>query len=507
MLGNAAIVCLALTSTHAEHQALFGDRAGRSDVATARQAAEPRRFDRVVFGYLPYWSDAADVPWSHLTHLAHFAVSVNTDGSLGDDHGWSGTRGEALVAAGESWGVPVVLVATLFDTNGIGTLLSSAAARTALVDNLLSAVEAQGGRGVNIDFETVPLASKQVFVDFMGELTTAFHAAIPGSHVSLASPAVDWSGAYDFDALALATDGLAIMGYDYYWSGSNPGPCSPVDSGALWGSRNLRWTVNDYLTFGGEANRGRMFLGFPLYGRDWPSTGTSVPGTRTANGTAVLYAACQEELALHGKSWDEDSQTPYAAYMDGSQAHQMFCEDDASLEAKLDLVLEYDLGGVMFWALGYVPPDGALWDAIDTRFAAPNEAPVAAASAPASVTPGTTVTLDASGSYDPDLDPLTFRWLALEGPPVSIDGFAGAIATAELAEAGTYVVEVTVSDGELETSAAVTIVAGTTPPPETAATAPPPADPADACDQGCSALSAPLWLGILAAATLRRRRR
>jgi len=50
--------------------------------------------------------------------------------------------------------------------------------------------------------------------------------------VTLATPAVDWSSAWDFNALATESDGLFIMGYDYYWKGSSTtGPVSPLKGG------------------------------------------------------------------------------------------------------------------------------------------------------------------------------------------------------------------------------------------------------------------------------------
>ena len=92
---------------------------------------------------------------------------------------------------------------------------------------------------------------KENFVTFMTDLT-AFRAAMDESHVSLATPAIDWGGTYDYDALALATDGLMIMGYGYHWSGGNPGPLSPIVGGGIWSQYSLTWTVEDYFTYGGE---------------------------------------------------------------------------------------------------------------------------------------------------------------------------------------------------------------------------------------------------------------
>jgi spore germination protein YaaH len=334
------------------------------------------RFARTIYGYYPYWADHDEnIPWEHLTHLAFFSVTLNPDGSLGDDHNW-GSRGAALVEAGRSHGVKVVLTVTMFDSDEIREVLSTAQNRDRAIDNLLQHVQDAGGQGINIDFEFVPAAQdgespspKQNFVTFMTDLTTAFHAAIENSHVSLATPAIDWGGTYDYDALALSSDGLMIMGYGYHWSGGNPGPLSPIVGGGIWGQYSLTWTIEDYFNYGGEENRSRFILGLPLYGRNWPSTDLTLPGTATAAGPALSLASCDQAF-LAGKLWDETTSTPYKLFMDGDVPTQLFCEDIESMRAKFELIESYNLGGVMFWDVGKVSGNHAVWSEVSTAYAA-----------------------------------------------------------------------------------------------------------------------------------------
>lgn len=73
------------------------------------------------------------------------------------------------------------------------------------------------------------------------------------------------------------------------------------------------------------------------------------------------------------------------------------------------------------------------------------------------VQPGT-VTLNGSGSYDPDGDPLTFQWTQIAGPAVSISGANTAVATFTAADGQSYSFRLTVKDpGGLTATARTTV--------------------------------------------------
>jgi hypothetical protein len=93
-----------------------------------------------------------------------------------------------------------------------------------------------------------------------------------------------------------------------------------------------------------------------------------------------------------------------------------------------------------------------------------NSAPVANAGPNQNVTTGSTVTLVSSGSTDANGDTLTYRWSMASKPTSSVAALSSATAasptfTADLA--GTYVVNLVVNDGKVDSSnvAAVTITA------------------------------------------------
>ncbi|MFB0515566.1 MAG: glycosyl hydrolase family 18 protein [Candidatus Neomarinimicrobiota bacterium] len=322
---------------------------------------------REIIGYLPYWQydSYPNLDYNLLTQINYFSAELDTNGNIINDHNWP--RAE-LINFVHTRGVKVKLCATLFDwggTNKIETLLSSSANRQRAIDNLLAEVQAAGADGVDIDFEPLPASQRDNMVNFMQDLTNAVHNNIPGSLVTMATPAVDWSGAWDYNALARIVDGLFIMAYDYHWSSSpTAGPVSPLD-GFSW---NVRRTVNDYLTKTG-SNSSKIVLGLPYYGYDWPVSSTAKYAATTSTGQSRIYSQASSMAETYGSNWDNNSFTPWFNYQ-SEGIRQVWYDDSLSLSLKYNLALDKDLAGVGMWALGYDGDQLELWGALADHFTA-----------------------------------------------------------------------------------------------------------------------------------------
>lgn len=92
-----------------------------------------------------------------------------------------------------------------------------------------------------------------------------------------------------------------------------------------------------------------------------------------------------------------------------------------------------------------------------------NRAPTADAGANQNVGVNGTITLDGSASSDPDSDDLTYSWVKTSGPSVTLSDATAQSPTFELTGNGTYVFELTVNDGTVNSNVdTVTITAAET---------------------------------------------
>lgn len=333
-----------------------------------------------VMGFMPYWSTStSNIQWDLLTILAYFAAEVDpSTGNLTNLHGWPSS---APIATAHANGVKVLLTATLFGATNISTFLNSASARSNFISQILNQVQSAGADGVCIDFEFPGSSQRTNFTNFITGLANTFHTNIPGSLVTIATPAVDWNGSFDYNSLTNSADYLFIMAYDYHWSGGDPGPVSPLVSEGVWSPDGIsvQKTLNTYI-YGssgvGDTKKNKLILGLPYYGFNWPTTNNCVlPDTKTANATAILYNSAEPNSQVYGKKWDTGfsygpdggSWGPYYCYV--STANQQVWYDDwVSLGVKFGLVNRLGLGGTGMWALNYDGTRTELWEEIRRQF-------------------------------------------------------------------------------------------------------------------------------------------
>ncbi len=348
------LAALPLASVHAEHARVQPRPAEPGARRVVEPPAQVGEYTAWVYGYYAYWhGTVAELPWDRITHLAIFSVDVAADGTISGTEHWTDVADEALALA-EPYGVRVHLAVTSFDADVLDAMLSSPAARTTAVDQLVALVEAHGGHGVSVDFEGMSGDNLGDLPLFVAELAQRVE------DVSVATPAVDWAQAYDYPELAASADALFIMGYDFHWRTSDPGPVAPLFGGAPWGTYALDWSVADYLATGVPPEK--LVLGLPLYGYAWPSVDTTVPGVATDAASSVLFADAKAEALRFGAQWDAPSHTPY--YFPNATT-QTFYDDVASLDERIGWALgEQGLGGVGFWALDYDGGDPELWDMV-----------------------------------------------------------------------------------------------------------------------------------------------
>lgn len=316
--------------------------------------AEGKGLLKTFYGYAPYWVDTTslkNLDWSLITHVAYFAIEINSDGSLGSIPNVANFL--SLINYVHPRGVRVHMTFTIFGNTNVSTFLNNATARQNAIDSIVSFVENYHIEGVNIDFEFVTSSVRDSFTSFIVNLNDALkNQTSRRKDLYIAMPAVpEWYPGYDYTALANNCDGLFIMAYDFHYSGSSTaGPVSPNVPSTFWGNYCVAKTIGSYKT---RCNALKLILGMPYYGYRWPTVSGNIGASTTGTGSAVRASIAMSESWSYGRLWDNYSLTPWYRYQVSNQWYQVWYDDTASIRIKLNMVMDSSIQGAGCWALTY----------------------------------------------------------------------------------------------------------------------------------------------------------
>jgi len=156
----------------------------------------------------------------------------------------------------------------------------------------------------------------------------------------------NWSGAYDYVALASSADFLSLMTYDDPDSDGASAPISFVKS-------SLNYAL-------GQIPASKISLGVPLFYWGWS---TSNPPVRLNSGGT--YEAAMERLADYPsfRGFNSAIGVPWIIYLLNKKTYMIWYEDAQSFSLKASLVNTYHLRGFSAWVLGNEDP--AIWNLLE----------------------------------------------------------------------------------------------------------------------------------------------
>ena len=341
-----------------------------------------------LFGFVPYWqmseATAAYLERVPLSTLALFSVSARRTGALNTgDIGYqriTGDLGRRIIRDAQRRGARVELVFTSFGGQRNGVFLgrlpptsspgaSGGALPTPLpspsqsplppaaapwhrtVAELVELAVDLGVDGINVDVERLDELDRDAYGEFLVALRAALRAVAPDAQVSVATEA-SFRGTGNASAAAAAgVDRIFLMGYDYHWSGSQPGASSPVDRSD--GLYTLRWSITQYVEAG--VPRDRILLGLPLYGMTWRTMGPELSTPVLGSGATWIPGRHLDVLLdpAFRATRDPEQVAEFFLRPEGDAYRWTFYDSPGTLRAKLALARDQGLAGGGFWAIGY----------------------------------------------------------------------------------------------------------------------------------------------------------
>ena len=233
------------------------------------------------------------------------------------------------------------------------TVMNSTSARNKIENQLIAAAIEYSFDGINVDFENISEDAADGYIQFMRELSVMCRKNGIVLSVDVPVP-MDFTAHYNRKDLGEVCDYVMIMGYDEHYAGSE-------EAGSVASLSFEEEGIQNTLQ---EVAAEKVVSGIPFYTRLWCTT-TNEDGTTTVTSEAMGMNQAQQTLENNQveASWDETTGQNYAQF-DGEngELYQIWLEDTESLTKKLELIKNYELGGVAEWKLGL--EDDSVWDLI-----------------------------------------------------------------------------------------------------------------------------------------------
>lgn len=318
-------------------QALFVNR-------NVRNATRSISVSGYAYPFIRPWVLEQTLPF--LSELPIFSYGFTAQGELvppayGED--------EWMIAEAVRFGTKPILTLTPFGPDGnfnnllINSVVNNPAYTEALIQNLLRLMGEKGYQGVDIDFEFILPQDRDAFTAFVGKVAEAMR--MEGYHTSVAlapKTSANQSGLLyegkDYRAIGELADHVLLMTYEWGYTYGPPMAVAPVNQ--------VRRVVEYAVT---EIPPEKIDLGIPNYGYDWP-----LPFERGVTKATTIGNIQAVRIAVENGAeikFDNLSESPYFQYVLNGVEHEVWFEDVRSLNAKFDLIDEYNLRGCGYWQI------------------------------------------------------------------------------------------------------------------------------------------------------------
>ncbi|WKT75711.1 LysM peptidoglycan-binding domain-containing protein [Lysinibacillus fusiformis] len=292
-----------------------------------------------------------------LTYFSPFAYKMKENGTL------QPINDEEMIAAAQAKNIIPMLTLTNFTSTEEGSnlahvVLSNEELRVKVMNNVLQVMKEKGYQVLNIDFENVLPADRENYNAFIQLAADMLHpmgylvstALAPKTSATQVGTLYE---AHDYEAHGRIADFVVLMTYEWGYRFGSPQAISPINE--------MKRVVEYALT---KIPADKILLGFELYARDWLLPHVKGQEAETFSPQEALNRAIKYGATIQ---YDQTAQSPFYRYVDEQgRNHEVWFEDARSAQAKFDMVKQYNLRGISYWALGFPFPQN--WVLLNENF-------------------------------------------------------------------------------------------------------------------------------------------
>jgi len=230
-------------------------------------------------------------------------------------------------------------------------VISSTQKRAEVIRQVMALAAVYELDGINIDFEAIPEADGEYYVQFCKEM--AVYAKQEGLTISADFPVIkSWTRHYNRQDLSKYLDYIIVMAYDEHWGSS---PIAGSVASKTWTDEGIYDTMQ-------EVPKEKIIIGIPFYTRLWMEE--EVDGDIKVSSKAFGMDYAKNYMDEKGVQWEwlDDIGQYYAEYSEDNIRYRMWLESIESVKMRMEIAADYDIGGVAGWRIGF--ENDGIWEII-----------------------------------------------------------------------------------------------------------------------------------------------
>ncbi len=223
-------------------------------------------------------------------------------------------------------------------------ILTNAAKRDRLINDVIKQLQVNNFVGINVDFEELNETSDEPLINFQKELYTRLKA----KGFLVTQDVVPFNNDYNYKSLVQYNDYIFVMAYDQFSNTTGPGP--------ICDQKWIEWAVDEAAK---KIPANKLILALAAYGYDWPKNSAALDPPLTYQ--QALITARESDAKI---DFNNDTYNLYYKYFDDNDIeHEVYFTDAATAFNAMRFATQYGLSGVALWRLG--SEDARIWDFYD----------------------------------------------------------------------------------------------------------------------------------------------
>jgi spore germination protein YaaH len=301
----------------------------------------------VLHGWVTPWNIKAGTTDLYSAASA-FWLTAQADGTVQPKANWDVWQSYRM-----KQGLSETYVTVTGDPNFVAVFLTDLDLQSKHIAALLTVVKEQNFDGVDINYEGLGSANRELFTAFVRNLRTVFQRENKKVAVTLEARIAN-QVPMDWQALGQIADEVRIMAYDYRSRKTNaPGPVAPL----AWVAETVAYAVQ-------RIDSRKLLIGLPNYGYDWAAPldeHSSWEGIGLSYERAMALSEEHKSPVIRRTGIDERGydigSIPSFTYTDGQgRLRHVWFEDAISIQEKVNVVATYSVKGISFWSVGSGDP-------------------------------------------------------------------------------------------------------------------------------------------------------